>query len=276
MDQAPHQTLPRYWYNGHLFTEDRLTLPVQDPGLLYGATVFTTLRVYEKNLDHPWTAWQAHVIRTTRSLRAFQWPLPDWAHLRQGAEVLAQIYPVLRITLFPDGKGLILGRSLPLNLQTLQTKGVAVWEADSPDYCRSLPGHKTGNYLGCWLALQAASRAGAQEAILVDGQGCWLETSTGNLWGWADGAWWTPPLDTGILPGVLRSRLFQGLKAQGQTVHTTAWTPEQVNRFTFLAYTNSVFEVVPIHTVLRGQAPVDYNPDHEKLQQLQRAWQSAS
>ena len=151
-----------------------------------------------------------------------------------------------------------------------------MWEADTPDYCRPLPGHKTGNYLGCWLALQAASRAGAQEAILIDAQGCWLETSTGNLWGWADERWWTPPLDTGILPGVLRSRLLQGLKSQGHTVQTTAWTPDQVNGFTFLAYTNSVFEVVPIHTVLRGQAPVDYNPDHEKLQQLQRAWQSAS
>ena len=45
--------------------------------------------------------------------------------------------------------------------------------------------HKTGNYLACWLAKNAgAKKVGAQEAILTSDQGEWLETSTGNLWGW--------------------------------------------------------------------------------------------
>ena len=274
MSESPAQPFS-YWYAGQLMQSATLTLPVQDPGLLYGATVFTTLRVYDHNLDHPWTAWQAHLDRTARSLQAFHWAMPDWSRIRQGAEGLAQTYPVVGVTLFADGRELVLGRSLPAHLEALQKDGAIAWVADSAEYGRSLPGHKTGNYLGCWLALQAAQRVQAQEAILINESGHWLETSTGNLWGWGAGQWWTPPLGVGILPGVLRSRLLQGLQAQGQTVMMTPWTPEQVQQFSFLAYTNSVFEVIPVHTVLQGDSSVNYNPDQSKTVQLTLAWQLA-
>jgi 4-amino-4-deoxychorismate lyase len=263
-----------YWYDGRLFSAATLELPLQEPGLLFGATVFTTLRVYASRLDHPWTHWNAHMARLARSQQAFHWPLPDWGRVHHGATHLAQHYPVLRITLFPDGRELILGRSLPPHLPTLQTQGVTAWVADAAEYTRPLPEHKTGNYLGGWLALQAAKRVAAQEAILVDTQGHWLETSTGNLWGWANGHWWTPPLAAGILPGVLRSRLLKGLHSLHSPVRIEPWTPEQVSQFSWLAYTNSVMTVIPIHTVLQGSSSMNYNPDHGKIEALTRAWQS--
>ncbi|NER84094.1 MAG: hypothetical protein F6K42_32050, partial [Leptolyngbya sp. SIO1D8] len=51
------------------------------------------------------------------------------------------------------------------------------------------------------------------------------------------------------------------------------WTPAQIAQFTYLAYTNSVLEVIPIRTVLQGNAFVNYNPDHGKNQALNTAWQ---
>ena len=263
-----------YWYDGRLIEGGALTLPLRDPGMLFGATVFTTLRVYENSLAHPWTAWQAHMERVARSLQAFHWSNPDWEKVRQGARQLVPQYPVLRITLFADGRELIMGRSLPPQLDILQIQGIRTWVADGVNYRRALPGHKTGNYLGCWLAMQTAQRANAQDAILIDEKGHWLETSTGNLWGWADGQWWTPPLEAGILSGVMRSRLLQGLNTQQQPVRVEPWTPKQISQFTVLAHTNSVVEVIPIHTVLQGSSSVNYNPDHGKLNELTRAWQS--
>ncbi len=263
-----------YWYTGQLMSGDTLTLPRQDPGLLYGATVFTTLRVNDHHQDQRWTARVAHQARLTRSLQTFHWVEPNWAQVRQGAETLASHFPVLRVTIFPDGRELILGRSLPPDLALKQTQGVTVWVADAEEYGRPLAAHKTGNYLGSWLALQAAQRAAAQEAVFVDDQDHWLETSTGNLWGWAAGQWWTPPLTAGVLPGVMRSRLLQGLQQQQQTVLTAAWTPQRVSQFSFVAYTNSVVEVVPIQTVLQGASSVNYNPDYGKVKQLNLAWQS--
>ncbi len=257
------------WYHGAPLTNPLSLLPT-DPALLYGATVFTTLRVYENNLDHPFTGWEAHCDRVSQSLQTFHWDRPNWDQVRSGAERLASQYAVLRITLFPDGRELITGRSLPEDLATRQRQGVIAWVADM-DYSRPLPGHKTGNYLGCWLALQAAQRQGAQEAILINPEGHWLETSTGSLWGWAAGQWWTPPLTAGILPGVARSQILTGLAQQGQDARVGDWTAEVRSRFTHLAYSNSVVEVVPIRQILRTTTPLNYNPDHAPIQVLRQA-----
>ena len=79
-----------YWYAGELIQNDTLSISIGDPGLLYGATVFTTLRVYDRSLDHPLTHWSLHCDRLHNSLKAFEWQLPDWLRLRQGAEILLQ------------------------------------------------------------------------------------------------------------------------------------------------------------------------------------------
>jgi len=263
-----------YWFNGQRWEGDHISLQINEPGLIYGATVFTTLRLYGKDLEHPLTAWEQHCDRIRRTLTVCRWPQPHWPHIRQGAEALKAEFPVLRITCFPDGRELITGRPLPPDLRERQQQGVTTWVADSADYARPLPGYKTGNYLGCWLALQAAQRQGAKEAILINNENHWLETSTGNLWGWVDGTWWTPPLQAGILPGIARSLVMASLLQQGFVVREDPWTPRRIDRFETLAYTNAVVQVVPIHTVLKDQSKLEFNPSHRALQGLFRAFVS--
>lgn len=252
-----------HWYDGQRVEADEITRPINDPGLLYGATIFTTLRVWQDSLDHPLSFWQEHCDRLCHSLSFFGWIEPNWPKLRQGAEIMTHHYPVLRMTIFPDGREWITGRSLPTNLQQWQQEGVSAWVAPQ-ELRRSLPGHKTGNYLACWLAGQQARSHHCQEAILTDDQGNWLETSTGNLWGWADGSWWTPrlnALESGqtqrkcreILPGVGRSHLLRVLKWHNIDVQEHMWTPDQVSHFETVLYTNSVRHVVPINRVLVNQ-----------------------
>ncbi|MEM9102738.1 MAG: right-handed parallel beta-helix repeat-containing protein, partial [Pseudomonadota bacterium] len=137
-------------------------------------------------LEHPLTQWQAHCDRLCNSLNKLDWIAPDWHRLRVGANKLMPQFPVLRMTIFPDGREWITGRHLPVDLQQRQRDGITAWVAD-PDLSRSLSTEKTGNYLAPWLARQQAQQQGAQEAILVDPAGNWLETSTGNLWGWREG-----------------------------------------------------------------------------------------
>lgn len=240
----------QFWYDGQEQTGDRLALALTDPGLLYGATVFTTLRVYERSLTHPLTHWQDHCDRLLSSLQAFGWANPDWQRVRAGAEFLAQHYPVVRITIFPDGREWITGRALPSDLDQRQQMGIRGWVANEPDYRRSLPQHKTGNYLGAWLALQKAQTWGAQEAILVDSTGHWLETTTGNLWGWREGIWYTPKLEDNFLPGILRSQLISWLRQQHIPWEETLWTPEFVSTLSLIAYSNSVVEIVPFREII--------------------------
>jgi branched-subunit amino acid aminotransferase/4-amino-4-deoxychorismate lyase len=257
------------WYNGHLMEVTELRIAEASfSAFFYGLNVFTTLRVYGGNLDQGQTQWQAHGDRISHSLQTFGWSEPDWAQIRQGCLTLLPHYPILRIAIFPDGRELITGRPLPSHLDQEQTQGVIAWLAEDPLFRRTLPTHKTGNYLSNWLALQQAQTLGARDAILTNAEGHWLETSTGNLWGWKAGQWWTPPLSAGILPGITRAYLINGLQAGGQAVVEQPWTPTLVPQFEALAYVNCVVECLPIHTVLMGNTTLEYDPNHDGFKQF--------
>lgn len=256
-----------YWYNGRLIESRTLELEIDDFGLLYGATVFTTLRVYNNSLDSRLTHWRSHCDRLKFSLQTFGWQTPEEERLRQGAEIIMAHFPVLRIAIFPDGREWITGRLLPNNLTQNQKNGLIATLAE-PEFARSLPSHKTGNYLSAWLAKANAQKLDAQEVILVDTVGNWLETSTGNLWGWRNGCWWTPPLTAGILPGVVRGQLVDWLLKKQHQVPEEPWTPELVKGFEAIAYSNSVVEMIPLRTVIWHSGKLEYNPHHPCFEEL--------
>jgi 4-amino-4-deoxychorismate lyase len=245
-----HEPNPCYWYNGALVDSGTLELAIDEPALLYGATVFTTMRVYESSLTHPLTHYSDHLDRLKNSIANFDWQQPNWQNLQRGAVFLSSRFRVLRIAIFPDGRELITGRNLPPDLAQRQQQGITAWLARDSKFRRELAIHKTGNYLGAYLALQKARQLGAQEAILLDRSGNWLETSTGNLWGWKDGCWYTPSLDCGILPGIIRAQLLFWLQKNHTPVMENCWTPEFVKDLQAIAYSNCVVEVVPIKTII--------------------------
>ena len=263
-----NNTNSKFWYEGKLIEGKTLELSLNEPGLLYGATVFTTLRVYD-SLDHPLTHWRAHCDRLASSLQIFGWSFPNWQRLRRGAEALLPHYRVLRMVIFADGREWITGRFLPEDLGERQQQGITAWVADEPLF-RPLSNHKTGNYLGAWLAGQQAQKVGAKEAILIDPQGNWLETSTGNLWGWKNGCWYTP-VEGEILPGIIRAQLLYWLQNRQIPVKQTVWSWDLVKEMETICYTNCVVEVVPIHTVSRQTLTV--KPLHPKLEQLRAYFQ---
>ena len=266
-------TVNCFWYDNQLIEGNVLKLTIDDPALLYGATVFTTLRVYRQSLDSPLTNWKQHCDRLHSGLQQFNWSPPNWQQVRRGAEALMAFSPVLRITIFPDGRELIIGRSLPEDLATWQQNGIRAWVADAPHFRRSLATYKTGNYLSAWLAKQRAKEFGSLEAILIDDRGNWLETSTGNLWGWRDGQWWTPPVAAGILPGLARSQLLTWLSDRRRIVKQENWSAEWVKDLEAIAHTNSVVELVPIHSIFNNNIEFLYDPLHPALQELRGLWQ---
>jgi 4-amino-4-deoxychorismate lyase len=245
-----------YWYCGESIDSQTIALNISDPGLLYGATVFTTLRT-DSGLDPLGDSIDLHYDRLRSSIEDLGWIQPDWLRVRSGVDRLVQLFPVLRITIFPDGRELITGRELPPNLATWQTAGVTAIIADRK-FTRSLPQHKTGNYLAPWLALQRARNQNIQEAILTDERGNWLETTTGNLWGYCNGCWYTPPLTAGILPGIARSQIMNLLQRENKLVVEIDWDPEWVKELDSIGYSNSVIHLIPINTVLTPVGTLEY------------------
>jgi 4-amino-4-deoxychorismate lyase len=263
-----NNNINQFWYNGNLISQEEINLSVYDTGFLYGATVFTTLRIYNNNLDHPLTQWKAHGDRLINSLKTFNWDYPNWEKIRAGAEILKEQFPILRITIFADGRELIIGRNLSPNLKENQLQGITAWLGNDPLFRRDLPHHKTGNYLGAWLALQKALKLGAKEAILLNDQNHWIETATGNLWGYKEGFWYTPPLEEGILSGITRNHLLNTLEKHNYPFKIVPWTAEFTNNLEIIAYSNCAVEIMPIKQILTDHNILKYDPFHCALDQL--------
>ncbi len=255
-----------YWYAGRKIATKTIELDISDPGLLYGATVFTTFRT-DRLVGEVGLLIDRHCDRLRSSIMDLGWDQPDWTRVRSGVECLKSEFPVLRITIFPDGRELITGRELPPNLATWQKQGVTAIIAE-PQFTRSLPQHKTGNYLAAWLALQQARNQNIQEAILINADGDWLETTTGNLWGYRDGCWYTPPLSAGILPGIARAQIIQTLKQQHQPVVEIEWNLAWVKELEAISYSNSVIHLLPIHTVIAAVGRLEYETKHPAMDWL--------
>ena len=83
-----------FWYDGKLVENNQISLEISNPGLIYGATVFTTLRVYHSSLNHPLTHWQQHCDRHKKSLIQFDWPVPDLQEIKEGSEQLSKHTPL--------------------------------------------------------------------------------------------------------------------------------------------------------------------------------------
>jgi 4-amino-4-deoxychorismate lyase len=140
--------------------------------------------------------------------------------------------------------------------------------ADSTLFKRPLADYKTGNYLTAWLALQKAQKQGAKEAILIDNHNHWLETSTGNLWGWKDNCFWTPPDNGTILPGITRSQLLHWLLLQNIEVKQENWTADLVQSFESIAYSNCGVEMIPFSQILNQSQILEFDPKHPSLKLL--------
>jgi branched-subunit amino acid aminotransferase/4-amino-4-deoxychorismate lyase len=81
---------------------------------------------------------------------------------------------------------------------------------------------KTFQYAGQVLARREARLAGAEEALLLAGDGQLSCGAAANLLVRLEGRWLTPPLASGCLPGVMRARgLAQGwLREETLPPHT--------------------------------------------------------
>ena len=74
--------------------------------------------------------------------------------------------------------------------------------------------HKTTRRADYDRAWKAAEAAGAFDMLFTNERGELTEGGRSSVFAKLDGAWWTPPIDAGVLPGVMRAVLIEELGAQ--------------------------------------------------------------
>ena len=77
---------------------------------------------------------------------------------------------------------------------------------------------KATQYLQNIKAKSYADKAGFDDALFISEEEVLLELTTANVFFVIDGKLVTPPLSTGILPGVTRLKIMEGLESQGVSI----------------------------------------------------------
>ncbi len=80
----------------------------------------------------------------------------------------------------------------------------------------------------------------ADECVFVNEKGEVTETAIYTLFCYVDGRWVTPPLQSGVLAGLMRERLLNREGFRKQRIQVTGITPEDLQRATAIVLANSV------------------------------------
>ncbi|MFD6890019.1 aminotransferase class IV [Streptomyces sp. NPDC059957] len=203
----------RIWLDGALRDADEAKVSVFDHGLTVGDGVFETLKA-ERGTTFALTR---HLERLTRSARGLGLPDPDLDEVRRAcAAVLeANALPLGRLRVTYTGGVSPLGSDrgeagptliVALAGATRRPDTTAVVTVPWVRNERSaVAGLKTTSYAENVVALAAAHRAGASEALFANTVGRLCEGTGSNVFVVLDGQLHTPPVASGCLAGITRA-----------------------------------------------------------------------
>ncbi|MFD9728783.1 aminotransferase class IV [Streptomyces sp. NPDC059072] len=205
------------WLDGALRDVDSAKVSVFDHGLTVGDGVFETLKAERGRAF----ALTRHLERLTRSARGLGLPDPDHDEVRRACAAVLEANPVehgrLRVTytggVSPLGSdrgdgGPTLIVALAESVRRPDTTAVVTvpWVRNERS---AVAGLKSTSYAENVVALAAAHRAGASEALLANTVGRLCEGTGSNVFVVLDGQLHTPPLASGCLAGITRALVVE-------------------------------------------------------------------
>jgi branched-chain amino acid aminotransferase len=218
------------WHNGELVAWEDAKVHVLTHGLHYGTGVFEGIRAYETERGTGIFRHREHLERLFKSAELYYMPIPyTLQELRAATHELIAANELRECYIRPIAfRGY--GQMGLYPLDTPVEVSIAVWpwgaylgEAGKNHGIRAkvsswrrishdslIPHSKaSGQYLNSVLAKIEASKAGYEEAILLDHQGFVCEGSGENIYAVREGRIVTPPHTAGILDGISRKSIMR-------------------------------------------------------------------
>jgi aminodeoxychorismate lyase len=228
--------------NGEFVPEEKAVVSIFDRSFLYGDGLFETIRVFN---GQPFR-WAAHLERLQRGAEFLRIRVPfSGEALRGFAGQLVKEnqagQSLLRVTL-SRGAG-VRGYSpkgaerpcLAMSLHpapAIDGQQPPQWRIVTSSFRlpagEPLAQFKTCNKLPQILARAEADAAGAEEAVLLNTDNEAAEGTSSNLFWISEGGVCTPPLSSGILPGVTRDVVSEICRKLGITFRQAAIGPKKL------------------------------------------------
>lgn len=247
--------------DGEILPLEQATVSVLDRGLLYGDTVFETLRTYG---GRPFLL-DRHVQRLERSAATTGIAVPLSAadierEVRAALQAAGNDESYIRVTLTrgagPPGldpsratgpRRIVLVTPLGPPAADVSTGLEAVTFATGRiASMSSTRGAKTGNYLESIMAVRAAREQGADDALLLDAEGRVIQGASSNVFFVEEGRLVTPPVEAGILAGITRGVVLEIAHSFAVPVELRAPLVGEMIRFSEIVLTSSVRELAPV------------------------------
>lgn len=252
--------------NGRLVDEGRATVSVLDYGLLYGYGLYETMRAENGVVFR----LGRHLARLRGSAAEIDLPV-TWkdSEIREAirktlnANKLRDAYVRLTVTRGASEPRLdlrknveptiiVLCRPLPAGIGEKQRRGVKLQLSERyTRYSADVRSRvKSTNYLINALAKMEAGELGVDDVILLNEKGFVAECSTANIFLAKGGKLITPPVDSGVLPGITRGTVIEiaeeiGLKNEERKIKI-----EEIKTADEVFKTSAVMGVVPVVEVL--------------------------
>jgi len=267
-------SLDRVWVDGEFLDWDDATVHVLTHAIHYGTSVFEGVRCYDTDEGPAIFRWDAHLDRFFESAAVYDMdighdraeltgatkrlvreqgldscyvrPVAFFGYDRLGINPTAPTRVPTRVAIACWPWGAYLGDDA---LESGIDVGVSSWRKYRSDAIPATA--KTGGaYVNNVLATQEATRAGYDEAVVLNAEGEVAEGPGENLFLVRDGEIYTPDIAADALDGVTRRSVIRLARDAGYTVHDDA-TVARGELYTAdeLFFTGTAAEVTPIVTV---------------------------
>ena len=225
-------------------------------GLLTGWGVFSTIRVVGGVLF----AWERHWARMARDARKMRVPLPQ-----DPAAVHSSLLKLVEANGAPDAtmrvvavrntggafSGPDTGRPSDLIAFTTDAKN---WGAAARlryvENGRHAASEFAGTKILAWAMnlawLETAQNDGFDEVVLLNERGEVAECTSANIFAARGDTVWTPPLDSGCLPGVTREILLQEIRVPGLSLTERTLLPADLEGADEVFITSTTRDLLPV------------------------------
>jgi len=245
----------RVWVDGER-VDGKPSISALDHGVTVGDGVFETCKVEDTKVF----ALERHHARLDRSLKGLGLPAADRSVLADGiASVLSEPLEFGRLRYSVTGGAGPLGSDrLGAPLTYIVTAGpqprppastkiaVVPWTRNERS---AVVGLKTTSYAENVVALASAKSEGGSEAIFANTRGELCEGTGSNIFVVVDGEILTPPVESGLLPGITRGVVLEACAQAGIPCREVTLPLDVLDTADEVFITSSTRDVQPVHAV---------------------------
>jgi branched-chain amino acid aminotransferase len=245
-----------FLHNDDILDTHQRTLAAGQVGLLNGWGVFSTMRIADGVLFAFERHWER--MRHDAALTRVPFPSsPDWlkSRLLRLVEANAAFNATLRVVVVRNRGGLYEGPDLTRDFDLIAfTTDLNPWGASARLAIKPNARYAQNEFAGVkvlsWAQnltwYEEAHVRGFDEVVLLNERGEVSECTSANIFAVRGGEVWTPPLDSGCLPGVTRAVLLEEICLPGIRVLEKTLVPKDLESADQVFMTSSTRDFLPV------------------------------